>query len=98
MNLTKNYEEKDKYNAQNISMTIARYLMHEECGHSKFRNKSRLKKGVKSPTKCISKRKIKWLTYLGNKDESNDLNKIFTVNKKGKGDSGHHLDYHLQML
>ena len=59
MNLIENYDENDKDNAENIAMIIARYLMHEECGHSKFRNKSGIKTGVTSPIKCISEGKIK---------------------------------------
>ena len=92
MNLIENYDEKEKENAENISMIIARYLMHEECGHSKFRNKSGIKTGVSSPIKCISKGKIKILTNLSNKEESDDLIKIFPVDKNGKGDSGHYLE------
>ena len=92
MSLIKNYEIKDKYNAENISMTIARYLLHEESGHFKFRNKSDIKKNAKSPIKCISEGKIKRLTYFGDKEESNDLIKIFSADKKGKGDSGHYLE------
>ena len=43
MNLIENYNEKDKDDAENIAMIISRYFMHEECGHSKFRNKLVLK-------------------------------------------------------
>ena len=92
VNLIKNYEKKDKYNAENISMTIARYLLHEESGHFKFRNKSDIKNTAKSPIKCISEGKIKRLTYFGDKNESNNLIKIFSADKKGKGDSGHYLE------
>ena len=92
MNLLKNYDEKFRTNADNIAMTIARELMHEECGHSKWRNKSGIDTGIKSPTKCVSEGKIKRLTYISNPDQSNDLMKILSVNKKGKGDSGHYLE------
>ena len=92
MSLIKNYEIKEKYNAENISMTIARYLLHEESGHFKFRNKSDIKNNAKSPIKCISEGKIKRLTYFGDKEESNDLIKIFSADKEGKGDSVHYLE------
>ena len=39
MDLIQNYDENRSENAQNISMTLSRYLIHEECGHTKFRNK-----------------------------------------------------------
>ena len=93
MSLIKNYEIKDKYNAENISMTIARYLLNEESRHFKFRNKSDIKNIAKTPIKCISEGKIKRLTYFGDKEESNDLiKKIFSADKEGKGDSGHYLE------
>ena len=92
MNLIENYDEKEKENAENISMIIARYLMHEECGHSKFRNKSGIKTGINSPVKCVSEGKIKKLTNLSNNEDSDDLIKIFPVFKKYKGDSGHYLE------
>ena len=92
MDLVKSYDKKYKLNADNISMTIARYLMHEACGHAKFRNKSGISTGTKSPTKCVSEGKIKSLTYLSNKSFSVDLIKIFSVDKSGKGDSGHYLE------
>ena len=92
MDLIQNYNNEFKLNADNISMTIARYLMHEACGHAKFRNKSGISTGTKSPTKCVSEGKIKSLTYLSNKSSSADLIKIFSVDKSGKGDSGHYLE------
>ena len=92
MSLIKNYEVKDKCNAENISMTIARYLLHEECGHSKYRNKSDIKRGIKSPIKCISEGKIKTMTYICDKNKSSDLIKIFSADKNGKGDSGHYME------
>ena len=92
MNLLKIYTKNDKQDAENIAMIIARYFMHEECGHSKFRNMSGIKTGIKSPVKCVSEGKIKELTYLSNEKESDDLIKIFPMNKKGKGDSGHYLE------
>ena len=92
MNLINNYDKKDKYNAENISMTIARYFLHEKSGYFKFRNKSNINKNTNSPINCISEGKIKRLTYFGDKKESDDLIKIFSVDKKGKGDSGHYLE------
>ena len=92
MSLIKNYDIKDKYNAENISMTIARYLLHEECGQYKFVDKSDIKNSTNSPTKCISEGRIKRLTYIGNKEESNDLIKIFSSDKNGRGDSGYYLE------
>ena len=92
MNLIDNYDKKDKYNAENISMTIARYFLHEESGHFKFRNKTNIKNNANSPIKCISEGRIKSLTYFGDKKESDDLIKIFSADKKGKGDSGHYLE------
>ena len=92
INLIENYNEKDRDDAENIAMIISRYLMHEESGHSKFRNKSGIKTGINSPVKCVSEGKIKKLTNLSNNEDSDDLIKIFPVFKKGKGDSGHYLE------
>ena len=93
MNLIEDFDVKDKENAENIAMTLARELIHEDFGHSKFRNKSCISNiGNKSPTKCVSKGKIKKLTYLGNNIKSEDLVKIFPKDKKEKGDSGHYLE------
>ena len=64
MNLIDNYDKKDKYNAENISMTIARYFLHEESGHFKFRNKTNIKNKANSLIKCISEGRIKSLTYF----------------------------------
>ena len=87
-------EEKksDDINANNIAMTISRYLIHEEGGHNKFRNKANIKKSVKSPIKCVSEGKIKKLTNISDKSKSDDLIKIFPNNKNGKSDSGHFLE------
>ena len=93
MNLIEDFDVKNKDNAENIAMTLARELMHEDFGHSKFRNKSCITNtGNKSPTKCISKGKIKKLTYIGDNIKSEDLIKIFPKDKKEKGDSGHYLE------
>ena len=92
MNLTNNFDEKDIKEADNISMTISRLILHEKFGHSKFRNKSGIKTGIKSPIKCVSEGKIKQLTHLSNKAESSNLIKILSRNKIGRGDSGHFLE------
>ena len=74
MNLIENYDENDKENTENIAMKIARYLIHEQCGNSKFKNKSDIKIDINSPIKCISEGKIKKLTSLSNKEDSDVRN------------------------
>ena len=92
MDLIHNYDEKKSVNAQNIAMILSRYLIHEECGHTKFRDKSDNNCKIKSPIKCVVNGSIKKLTHLTDKNDTNDLIKIFPVNKNGKGDSGHYLE------
>ena len=82
MDLIHNYSENKKENAQNISMILSRYLIHEDCGHTKFRNKTNINKNTKSPIKCVVKGTIKQLTYVLDKNKADDLIKIFPEKKK----------------
>jgi hypothetical protein len=92
MDLIHNYNENKKENAQNISMTLSRYIIHEDCGHTKYRNKSNINNKNKSPIKCVVKGAIKQLTYIYDNNNSDDLIKIFPGKKNGRGDSGHYLE------
>lgn len=91
--ISKEYTFKeDINNVDNIAMTIWRILFHETGGHTKFRNKANIKNGTKSPVRCVLEGKIKKLTYLYDKGNSNDLIKILPNDKNGRGDSGHLLE------
>ena len=94
MNLTKKLysNEEDEDNINNIAMYLSRMMIHEDGGHIKFRNISCNKTDPNSPCKCVINGKIKTMTYLANKNNDDDLIKIFPLNKNGKGDSGHLLE------
>jgi hypothetical protein len=92
MDLIHNYNENKKENAQNLSMTLSRYIIHEDCGHTKFKNKSNINNKNTSPIKCVVKGAIKQLTYIYDNNNSDDLIKIFPGKKNGRGDSGHYLE------
>ena len=73
-------------------MILSRYLIHEDCGHIKFRSKFNINNKIKSPFKCVVKGAIKQLTYILDKNKADDLIEIFPEKKNGRGDSGHYLE------
>lgn len=92
MDLTKEIQKDEQKNGYNLAMLIARFLLHEEGGHTTFRSKSESK--IKTPIKCVSEGKIKTMTDINDSSKSDDYIKIFPLKKEKsyKGDSGHYLE------